>query len=136
MQEELERRKELGAMAYYQEWVKAWAKDTSKEAIEAHAEKTGEGVVDQLLDMFQHQTRGEYRIMQGTDIRIRRDPLTMRMREEQMKQGQHSLLYSLSNSSRLAESLHYLSLQGCRTTSFDLISEDWEVLEKLNKWRR
>ncbi|CAK9154951.1 unnamed protein product [Ilex paraguariensis] len=36
--------------------------------------------------MFTHQTDREYRIMMGTDIRIRRDPLAMRMREDQIKQ--------------------------------------------------
>lgn len=37
--------------------------------------------------MFSHQTDREYRIMMGTDIRIRRDPLAMRMREDQIKQS-------------------------------------------------
>ena len=37
--------------------------------------------------MFQHQTAGEYRIMMGTDVRIQRDPLAMRMREDQIKQS-------------------------------------------------
>ncbi|PQM42886.1 protein PLASTID TRANSCRIPTIONALLY ACTIVE 12 isoform X1 [Prunus yedoensis var. nudiflora] len=36
--------------------------------------------------MFSQQTDREYRIMMGTDIRIRRDPLAMRMREDQIKQ--------------------------------------------------
>ncbi|XP_068321799.1 protein PLASTID TRANSCRIPTIONALLY ACTIVE 12, chloroplastic-like isoform X1 [Pyrus communis] len=36
--------------------------------------------------MFSHQTDREYRIMMGTDIRIRRDPLAMRMQEDQIKQ--------------------------------------------------
>ncbi|KAL0305461.1 UNVERIFIED_CONTAM: protein PLASTID TRANSCRIPTIONALLY ACTIVE 12, chloroplastic [Sesamum radiatum] len=40
----------------------------------------------QLIEMFMHQTDKEYRIMVGTDIRIRRDPLAMRMREDQIKQ--------------------------------------------------
>ena len=87
MREEENRRKNVGAMAYYKEWVKAWRHDTSKAAVKAKAKKTGEGVVDQLLDMFQHQSLMEYRRMQGTDIRIARDPLTMRMSEEEIKQG-------------------------------------------------
>jgi len=37
--------------------------------------------------MFQHQTAGEYRIMMGTDVRIQRDPLAMRMQEDQIKQS-------------------------------------------------
>lgn len=40
--------------------------------------------------MFSQQTDREYRIMMGTDIRIRRDPLAMRMREDQIKQSTHS----------------------------------------------
>lgn len=40
--------------------------------------------------MFSHQTDREYRIMMGTDTRIRRDPLAMRMREDQIKQSTHS----------------------------------------------
>eukprot|EP00249_Psilotum_nudum_P016122 c25668_g1_i1 orf=394-2367(-) len=83
---EEESKKQKGALAYYQEWVKAWKKDTSKEAVQKHFEETGEDVSVQLLSMFQHQTREEYRCMMGTDIRIQRDPLTMRMRLEQKKQ--------------------------------------------------
>ena len=52
--------------------------------------------------MFQHQTAGEYRIMMGTDVRIQRDPLAMRMREDQIKQS-ISLLKTLL--------LHVLSLK-------------------------
>jgi NhaP-type Na+/H+ or K+/H+ antiporter len=37
--------------------------------------------------MFQHQTAGEFRTMMGTDVRIQRDPLAMRMREDQIKQS-------------------------------------------------
>jgi len=91
MRAEQERRKEIGSVAYYQEWVKEWQKDTSLEAVEEHEKKSGEGVVDQMLDMFQYQTQTEYQHMMGTDIRIRRDPLTMRMRDEQIKQGPNSL---------------------------------------------
>lgn len=40
--------------------------------------------------MFSQQTDREYRIMMGTDIRIKRDPLAMRMREDQIKQSIHS----------------------------------------------
>lgn len=87
MREEESRRKKAGSVGYYKEWVKAWRSDTSKAAVEAKAKKTGEGVVDQLLDMLQHQSLKEYRQMQGTDVRIARDPLTMRMPEEEVKQG-------------------------------------------------
>lgn len=41
----------------------------------------------QLAEMFSHQTREEYRIMAGTDLRIKRDPLAIRMREELKKEG-------------------------------------------------
>lgn len=52
--------------------------------------------------MFQHQTDREYRIMMGTDTRIPRDPLAMRMKEDQIKQSTHILL-------RLRSSfLHYI----------------------------
>jgi urate oxidase len=87
MREEEARRKKVGSMAYYKEWVKAWRQDTSKAVVEENAKKTGEGVVDQLLDMLSHQSLMEYRKMQGPDIRIARDPLTMRMPEEEVKQG-------------------------------------------------
>lgn len=73
-------------MAYYKEWVKEWRDDTSQAAVKEKAKRTGKGVVDQLLDMMQQQSLKEYRKMQGTDIRIRRDPLTMRMSEEEVKQ--------------------------------------------------
>ncbi|BFI25819.1 hypothetical protein MPTK2_1g24680 [Marchantia polymorpha subsp. ruderalis] len=86
MEAEEARKKEIGAMAYYKEWVKNYNEETSKEAVQRRFEETGEEEGVQLLDMFQHQTREEYRVMQGTDIRIRRDPLTMRMREDQIKQ--------------------------------------------------
>lgn len=74
-------------MAYYSEWVKAWKRDTSREAIQKHYEETGEDENTQLIEMLCHQTDREYRIMMGTDIRIRRDPLAMRMREDQIKQS-------------------------------------------------
>ncbi|PON33207.1 Plastid transcriptionally active protein [Parasponia andersonii] len=86
LQAEQDKLNEVGAIAYYSEWVKAWKKDTSREAIQKHFEETGEDEVNQLIDMFCHQTDREYRIMMGTDIRIRRDPLAMRMREDQIKQ--------------------------------------------------
>jgi hypothetical protein len=87
MEAEAARKKEIGALAYYKEWVKAYNKDTSKEAVQKHFEETGEDEGLQLLDMFAHQTAAEYRIMMGTDVRIRRDPLTMRMRPDQKKAG-------------------------------------------------
>lgn len=82
---EEERKAEIGPLAYYKEWVKAWKKDTSKEAVQKHFEETGEDEDLQLLNMFLCQTEREYRIMMGTDTRIRRDPLTMRMRPELKK---------------------------------------------------
>ncbi|KAL2945415.1 Protein PLASTID TRANSCRIPTIONALLY ACTIVE 12 chloroplastic [Bienertia sinuspersici] len=83
---EQERLEKIGPMAYYSEWVKAWKGDTSREAIQKHYEETGEDENTQLIEMFSHQTDREYRIMMGTDNRIRRDPLAMRMREDQIKQ--------------------------------------------------
>lgn len=83
---EQERLERDGPIAYYSEWVKGWKKDTSREAIQKHFEETGEDENAQLLEMFCHQTDREYRIMMGTDVRIRRDPLAMRMREDQIKQ--------------------------------------------------
>lgn len=77
----------MGSMAYYKEWVKEWRPDTSKAAVKEQEKKTGQGLVDQMMDMLQLQSRGEYRQMQGTDIRIRRDPLTMRLSEEEVKAG-------------------------------------------------
>lgn len=67
--------------------MKGWKNDTSREAIEKHFEETGEDEITQLIDMFSHQTDREYRIMMGTDIRIKRDPLAMRLREDQIKQS-------------------------------------------------
>ncbi|PKA57002.1 hypothetical protein AXF42_Ash002306 [Apostasia shenzhenica] len=86
LQAEQQRFEEIGPIAYYSEWVKAWTKDTSREAVQKHYEKTGEDENTQLITMFQHQTAEEYRIMMGTDVRIRRDPLAMRMREELIKE--------------------------------------------------
>ncbi|KNA21199.1 hypothetical protein SOVF_044620 [Spinacia oleracea] len=83
---EQERLEKIGPMAFYSEWVKAWKGDTSREAIQKHFEETGEDENTQLIEMLSHQTDREYRIMMGTDIRIRRDPLAMRMREDQIKE--------------------------------------------------
>ncbi|KAL5227247.1 hypothetical protein ABZP36_015512 [Zizania latifolia] len=81
------RLEEIGPIAYYSEWVEAYKnKDTSQEAIQKHFEETGEDENTQLITMFQHQTAEEFRIMMGTDVRIQRDPLAMRMREDQIKQ--------------------------------------------------
>lgn len=80
----------IGAISYYSEWVKEWKKDTSREAVQKHFEETGEDEVTQLIEMFCHQTDREYRIMMGTDVRIPRDPLAMRMREDQIKQSNQS----------------------------------------------
>lgn len=86
LKDERERLEKIGPMAYYSEWVKAWKRDTSREAIQKHCEETGEDENAQLIEMFSQQTDREYRIMMGTDMRIRRDPLAMRMREDQIKQ--------------------------------------------------
>ncbi|CAN8316217.1 unnamed protein product [Cochlearia groenlandica] len=86
LQAERERLAEEGPMAFYSEWVKAWKRDTSREAVQKHFEETGEDENKQLIEMFSYQTDREYRIMMGTDIRIKRDPLAMRMKEEQIKQ--------------------------------------------------
>ncbi|KAL1187630.1 Protein PLASTID TRANSCRIPTIONALLY ACTIVE 12 [Cardamine amara subsp. amara] len=86
LQAERERLAKEGPMAFYSEWVKAWKRDTSREAVQKHFEETGEDENTQLIEMFSHQTDREYRIMMGTDIRIKRDPLAMRMKEDQIKQ--------------------------------------------------
>lgn len=84
---EQERLEKIGPIAYYSEWVKAWKKDTSREAVQKHFEETGEDENTQLINMFEHQTAAEFRIMMGTDVRIRRDPLAMRMREDLIKES-------------------------------------------------
>ncbi|XP_047083069.1 protein PLASTID TRANSCRIPTIONALLY ACTIVE 12, chloroplastic isoform X2 [Lolium rigidum] len=87
LEAEQKRLEEIGPIAYYSEWVEAYKqKDTSWEAIQKHYEETGEDETTQLITMFQHQTAGEFRTMMGTDVRIQRDPLAMRMREDQIKQ--------------------------------------------------
>ncbi|KAL0721104.1 hypothetical protein Bca4012_035703 [Brassica carinata] len=86
LQAERDRLAKEGPMAFYSEWVKAWKRDTSREAVQKHFEETGEDENTQLIEMFSHQTDREYRIMMGTDIRIKRDPLAMRMKEDQIKQ--------------------------------------------------
>ncbi|CAM0883490.1 unnamed protein product [Alopecurus aequalis] len=87
LEAEQKRLEEIGPIAYYSEWVEAYKrKDTSWEAIQKHFEETGEDETTQLITMFQHQTAGEFRTMMGTDVRIQRDPLAMRMREDQIKQ--------------------------------------------------
>lgn len=102
---EQRRLEEIGPIAYYSEWVKAWNRDTSREAVQKHFEETGEDENTQLITMFQHQTAEEYRIMMGTDIRIPRDPLAMRMREDQIKE---SMLFPTYRS--LAIPFSFLSL--------------------------
>ncbi|CAA7400646.1 unnamed protein product [Spirodela intermedia] len=86
LQIEQKRLEEIGPLAYYSEWVKAWTRDTSREAVQKHYEETGEDENTQLQIMFQYQTAEEYRIMMGRDLRVRRDPLAMRMREDQIKE--------------------------------------------------
>eukprot|EP00850_Spirogloea_muscicola_P018831 SM000177S03164 [mRNA] locus=s177:508:2255:+ [translate_table: standard] len=85
MEEQLKR--ELGPLAYYKQWVKAWRRDTSKAAVARVAAEMGKSETDQLLDMLSCQTQKEYRQMQGTDVRIKRDPLVMRMKPEQIMQA-------------------------------------------------
>lgn len=87
LQAEQEKLQKIGPLAYYSEWVKAWKRDTSREAVQKHFEETGEDENTQLIEMFMYQTDREYRIMMGTDYRIRRDPLAMRMQEDQIKQS-------------------------------------------------
>lgn len=65
----------------------AWTRDSSLEAVQKHFEETGEDEDTQVAQMFALQTDREYRIMMGRDTRIRRDPLAMRMREDQIKQS-------------------------------------------------
>ncbi|KAG5515894.1 hypothetical protein RHGRI_036812 [Rhododendron griersonianum] len=86
LQAEDERLYRIGPLAYYSEWVKAWTRDSSLEAVQKHFEETGEDEDTQVAQMFALQTDREYRIMMGRDNRIRRDPLAMRMREDQIKQ--------------------------------------------------
>ncbi|XP_078176442.1 plastid transcriptionally active 12 [Carex rostrata] len=84
---ERERLYEIGPIAYYSEWVSAYKDvDTSREAVQKRFEETGMTENQQLAEMFSHQTREEYRIMAGTDLRIKRDPLAIRMREELKKE--------------------------------------------------
>ncbi|KAJ9685065.1 hypothetical protein PVL29_017194 [Vitis rotundifolia] len=86
LQAKQDRLEKIGPIAYYSEWVEAWKRDTSREAVQKHFEETGENENTQLIEIFQHQTDREYRIMMGTDIHIQRDPLAMRIREDQIKQ--------------------------------------------------
>ncbi|GAB2260410.1 hypothetical protein Droror1_Dr00011265 [Drosera rotundifolia] len=55
---EKERLKEIGPLAYYSEWVKAWKKDTSREAVQKHFEETGEDENTQLIEMFSQAYSG------------------------------------------------------------------------------
>ena len=90
LQKEQIKLEEIGPLAYYSEWVKAWTRDTSREAVQKHYEETGEDENSQLQIMFQYQTAEEYRIMMGRDVRIQRDPLAMRMRDELIKESMPS----------------------------------------------
>ncbi|CAM8994754.1 unnamed protein product [Rhodiola kirilowii] len=51
LQAERERLTRDGPLAYYSEWVKAWKKDTSREAVQKHFEETGEDENTQLIEM-------------------------------------------------------------------------------------
>nr|GMD05370.1 protein PLASTID TRANSCRIPTIONALLY ACTIVE 12 [Ipomoea batatas] len=75
LQAEQDRLEKDGPIAYYSEWVKAWKRDTSREAIQKHFEETGEDENKQLIEMFCHQTDREYRIMIGTDNLWGGDPV-------------------------------------------------------------
>ncbi|KAL4337826.1 hypothetical protein AHAS_Ahas12G0149000 [Arachis hypogaea] len=92
LQAEEDKLEEIGPMAYYSEWVKAWKGDTSREAIQKHFKETGEDETAQLIEMFSHQTDREYRIMIGTDVHIKRDPLAMRMKEKQIKKNPNEVI--------------------------------------------
>lgn len=108
LQAEQEKLQKIGPLAYYSEWVKAWKRDTSREAVQQHFEETGEDENTQLIEMFTYQTDREYRIMMGTDTRIRRDPLAMRMREDQIKQStSFSLATSFISPSELLVTCQY-----------------------------
>lgn len=82
---EKERLERIGPLAYYSEWVQAWTRDTSREAIQKHYEETGEDENTQLQEMLSRQTAGEYGMMTALDIRIKRDPIATRMTDEQVK---------------------------------------------------
>ncbi|CAN1302403.1 Protein PLASTID TRANSCRIPTIONALLY ACTIVE 12, chloroplastic [Linum perenne] len=86
LQAERDKLERIGPIAYYSEWVKNWNRDASREAVQKHFEETGEDETTQLMEMFSSQTDREYRIMIGTDVRVKRDPLAMRLREDQIKQ--------------------------------------------------
>ncbi|RVW34903.1 Protein plastid transcriptionally active 12, chloroplastic [Vitis vinifera] len=47
---EQERLEKIGPMAYYSEWVEAWKRDTSREAVQKHFEETGEDENTQLIE--------------------------------------------------------------------------------------
>lgn len=118
---EQERLERIGPIAYYSEWVKAWKRDTSREAIQKHYEETGEDENTQLIEMFCHQTDREYRIMMGNDIRIKRDPLAMRLQEDQIKQSLYSLTYKF---------VHYIRVFVCIIFIYHLLANPykWNVL--------
>lgn len=110
LQAEQRRLEEIGPIAYYSEWVKAYRnRDTSREAVQKHYEETGEDENAQLITMFEHQTAEEYRIMMGTDVRIKRDPLAMRMREDQIKESMTFLQFHKILLNVFFLSLTYLS---------------------------
>ncbi|KAJ0017495.1 hypothetical protein Pint_10972 [Pistacia integerrima] len=112
LQAEQERLEKIGPIAYYSEWVKAWKRDTSHEAIQQHYEETGEDENMQLIEMFSHQTDREFRIMMGTDVRIKRDPLAMRMREDQIKQNSWNTFHQKHISKNEKQSISML-FQDC-----------------------
>ncbi|CAM8994755.1 unnamed protein product [Rhodiola kirilowii] len=57
LQAERERLTRDGPLAYYSEWVKAWKKDTSREAVQKHFEETGEDENTQLIEMSINYTQ-------------------------------------------------------------------------------
>lgn len=72
-------------MVFYFEWVKVWKRDMLREVVQKYFEEMGEDENMQLIEMFFYQMDREYRIMMGIDIRIKRDFLVMRMKEDQIK---------------------------------------------------
>ncbi|GER50783.1 plastid transcriptionally active 12 [Striga asiatica] len=121
---------EVGPLAYYSEWVKAWTKDTSREAIQKHFEETGEDENTQLIEMFTHQTDREYRIMMGTDIRIQRDPLAMRMREDQIKESGDPVYPTINYIQDPDEVIDYRGPNFHEPTPnmLDYLKEVWKIL--------
>ncbi|KAK6932126.1 LOW QUALITY PROTEIN: hypothetical protein RJ641_001750 [Dillenia turbinata] len=78
LQTEPERLEKEGPMAYCSEWH--GRERHLREAIQKYFEETGENENSQLIEIL------EISHYDGTDVRIRRDPLAMSMPEDQIKQ--------------------------------------------------